>query len=183
MALQKLSLVIGGVASGKTEFAEALAIHTGRARVYLATAEGDDAHMRRKIDAHRANRGKSWATVEEPLEIAGALAGVDPEHIVLLDCATLWLANHLRAGRRVAVAAEAMLAALAASPVRVLVVTNELGQGLAPTEPEALAFRDTHGALNRALAAEASLVVSVTAGLPQVLKGALPQGFQAGTSR
>ncbi len=183
MALQKLSLVIGGAASGKTGFAESLVIHAGRARTYLATAEADDAFMRQRIDAHRASRGKSWTTVEEPLEIARALAAVDPEHIVLLDCATLWLANHLRAGGRAAGAAEALLGALAAAEARVLVVTNEIGQGPTPEDPEARAFRDASGALNQALAAEASLVVSVTAGLPQVLKGALPQGFQAGTSR
>ena len=183
MALQKLTLVIGGAASGKTGFAEALVIHAGRARVYLATAEADDPIMRQRIDAHRASRGKSWTTVEEPLEIARALAEVDPEHIVLLDCATLWLANHLRAGRPAGVAAETLLGALAAAAARVLVVTEEIGQGPAPSDSEERAFRDASGALNQALAAEASLVVAVTAGLPQVLKGALPQGFQAGTPR
>lgn len=173
-ALQKLTLVLGGAASGKSAFAENLVVLTGRPRVYIATAQAFDAEMAEKIAAHRAARGGGWRTVEAPQDIATALASVSPDEAVLLDCATLWLSNRLLADADLAETPAEMREALAACPAPVTVVSNEVGQGIVPEHAMGRAFRNAQGRLNQVLAAQADLVVQVIAGLPLVLKGRLP---------
>lgn len=175
MILPRLTLVLGGAASGKSARAEALvtaaAAAGGRRRVYLATAQAFDAEMQAKIDDHRAARGPGWHTVEAPHDIAPALAEAGDHDVVLLDCATMWLSNRLLAGDDLTGAQDGFLAALAACPAPVVVVSNEVGQGIVPDNALARAFRGAQGRLNQALAAQAGLVVAVMAGLPFVLKG------------
>lgn len=172
--LQKLTLVLGGAASGKSAFAEALTLASGRPCLYIATAEAHDAEMSGKIAAHRARRGDGWTTVEAPLDIGPALAAAPEASAVLLDCATLWLSNRLLAGHELGSAGAELCAALKACPAPVVVVSNEVGQGIVPEHAMGRAFRNAQGQVNQALAAEAGLVVQVIAGLPLVLKGALP---------
>lgn len=170
--LPDLSLVIGGAASGKSAFAESLVRSTGCAAHYVATMRrSDDPEMREKISHHEIARGRNWTTAEVPLEVAARVGGL-VEGVALVDCATLWLANALEAGR--GEEAPALADALARASVPVVVVTNELGSGLVPMDAGARAFRDAHGRMNRALAARAGLVVLVTAGIPLALKGTLP---------
>ncbi|WP_377508568.1 bifunctional adenosylcobinamide kinase/adenosylcobinamide-phosphate guanylyltransferase [Octadecabacter sp. R77987] len=171
--LPQLTLVLGGAASGKSAFAERLVAGTGRARVYLATAQVYDAEMADKVTAHQAQRGSNWHTIEEPFDIATPLAGVSADQIVLLDCATLWLSNALLADTPATDAVDDFMNALAACPAPVVVVSNEVGAGIVPDNALARAFRNAQGALNQAVAARADLVVNVIAGLPMVLKGQL----------
>ena len=170
-----LTLVIGGAASGKSALAERLVVATGRPRRYVATAEAWDDEMAARIAAHRARRD-GWTTVEAPHDLAGALAGAAAGEAVLVDCATLWLTNRMLAGADPAAEAAALAAALAACAAPVVVVTNEVGQGIVPDNALARAFRDAQGRLNQRLAAAAGRVVLVTAGLPLALKGGLPGG-------
>lgn len=172
--LPKLTLVLGGAASGKTAFAEGLVLDSGRAPVYLATAQAWDDEMRGKIARHRMSRGEGWLTHEEPLDMASALAAALPDQAVLLDCATLWLTNQILAERDVAAEQTALLAALDGCAAPVVVVSNEIGMSVVPENALARRFRQAQGELNQRIAAQASLVVTVMAGLPLVLKGALP---------
>lgn len=169
-----LSLILGGAASGKSLFAEALCTGHGGPRVYIATAQAFDAEMREKINRHKIQRGPDWHTVEAIVDVASALADCTADQIVLLDCATLWLTNVVLAEQDVTAAEDALLAALAACPAQVVIVSNEVGQGIVPESKLGRAFRNHQGRLNQKLAAQAGLVVNVIAGLPQVLKGALP---------
>lgn len=173
-SLPSLTLVVGGARSGKSAFAERLVSGSGRLRRYIATAEAWDDEMRDRISRHRADRGAGWTTVEAPLELAAALSAVRTDEAVLVDCATLWLTNHLLADHDLDAEGTRLIAALAVCPAPVVIVTNETGWGIVPENALARRFRDEQGRLNQRLAAEASLVVTVIAGLPMVLKGALP---------
>jgi adenosylcobinamide kinase/adenosylcobinamide-phosphate guanylyltransferase len=166
--------VLGGAASGKSAFAEALVSATGRNRLYIATAQAFDAEMTAKIAAHRAARGPGWRTVEAPLDPAPVLRAASAQEVVLLDCATLWLSNLILAEADLAAAETALIDALAACAAPVVVVSNEVGQGLVPDTALGRRFRAAQGALNQRLAARADLAVLVVAGLPLVLKGTLP---------
>lgn len=172
--LPAVSLVLGGAASGKSAFAEGLATGSGRKCVYVATAQAWDDEMREKVARHRRMRGEGWRNVEEPMEPGTVLAEAASDEVVLLDCATMWLSNHLLADSDIDAARERLFAALAGCAAPVVVVSNEVGMSVVPENALARRFRDAQGRLNQALAAQAGLVVNVVAGLPQVLKGTLP---------
>ncbi len=164
-------LILGGARSGKTRRALALAEEMPRP-VYLATAEGRDDEMRDRIARHRAERGPRWRTVEEPVELAAAIARqADAGTGLLVDCLTLWLSNLMEHGRDVAAETGALCAAAAAFPGRLILVSNEVGMGLVPETPLGRAFRDAQGRLNQAVAARVDAVEFVAAGLPLRLKG------------
>ncbi|QBX99625.1 bifunctional adenosylcobinamide kinase/adenosylcobinamide-phosphate guanylyltransferase [Rhodophyticola sp. CCM32] len=175
MPLPSLSLVIGGASSGKSAFAERLVRHSDLAKVYLATAQAFDADMQARIEAHRkARAGQGWRTVEAPLEVAPALATLETEEIALVDCATLWLSNVMLAGLDWADQADQLIEVMLQTEAPVVVVSNEVGQGIVPDTRLGRDFRDAQGRMNQHMAAKAGLVVQVTVGLPHVLKGALP---------
>lgn len=173
-SLPHLSMVIGGARSGKSRLAETLVTGMRLPRVYIATAEAWDAEMRARIAAHQADRGTDWTTINAPRNLCTALAAVPAGQVVLVDCATLWLSNHLLAEADLDAETDALLAALALCPSPVMVVTNEVGWSIVPENALARQFRDAQGRLNQRLAAAADLVVAVIAGLPMVLKGHLP---------
>lgn len=164
-------LVLGGARSGKSRHAQALAEATGLRRTYLATAEARDEEMAARIAQHQAERGAGWQTLEAPLDMPNALGTVADNDVVLVDCLTLWLTNVMLGDRDVEKEMEALVAALAAAPQPVILVSNEVGLGLVPETPLGRAFRDAQGRLNQRMAEEVAEVRFVAAGLPLVLKG------------
>lgn len=179
--LPGLTLVVGGARSGKSRLAERLVLGTGRRRHYIATAEAWDDEMRARIAAHQVARGADWVTHEAPREVGRVLATVPAGDVVLVDCASLWLTNVVLAGADVGQETQTLLAAVATCAAPVVVVSNEVGWGIVPDNALARAFRDHQGLLNQQLARQAGLVLGVMAGLPMVLKGALPPGFHQGS--
>lgn len=169
--VKKLSLILGGASSGKSAFAETLVVASDAPRVYIATAQAFDAEMQAKIKDHLAQRGPDWRTIETALGAADALHQVSEEEVVLLDCATMWLSNHLLAESDLAQETDALLAALSACRGRVVVVSNEVGLDVVPENKLARQFRDAQGKLNQVIAARADFVALIVAGLPMVLKG------------
>jgi adenosylcobinamide kinase/adenosylcobinamide-phosphate guanylyltransferase len=171
--------VIGGARSGKSRLAERLAALCPGPRTYLATAEASDPEMGARIARHKADRaGDGWRTVEVPHDLAGAIAAA--AGVVLVDCLTLWLANRMLAGADPGTEAEALVAALTAHPGPVICVSNEVGWSIVPDNALARAFRDEQGRLNQRVAEASGLVVAAMAGLPLVLNGRLPEGFDHG---
>jgi len=132
--------------------------------------------MQDRIDQHKTQRGPDWRTIEAPIDVVGALAKVTPQEAVLLDCATLWLSNQMLAEADLRIETDRLLQALAACTGDVVIVSNEVGQGIVPDNALARQFRDAQGRLNQLLAAQSDLAVLVCAGLPLVLKGSLPEG-------
>lgn len=96
MVRQNITLVIGGARSGKSRFGEQLALETGLEPTYIATSEIRDEEMRNRVDLHRQSRDARWKTLEEPLALAELISTQSTsERVVLVDCLTLWLSNHL----------------------------------------------------------------------------------------
>ncbi len=168
--MARVSLILGGARSGKSARALALA---AAPHVFIATAEALDREMLERIEQHKAERGESWGLVEEPLELADAIGANAAEGVTLVvDCLTLWLSNLIHRERDVGAATNALVAALADAPGHVVLVSNEVGMGLAPMTALGRDFRDAQGRLNQRIAGVADHVEFVAAGLPLVLKGA-----------
>lgn len=174
--LPRVTLILGGARSGKSRHAEqliesALAGELYESATYLATAEALDGEMKARIAEHRARRGPVWHTVEEPLDLVGALtANADPARPILVDCLTLWLGNLMGVGRDVDAETTALAARLQDFGGPVVLVSNEVGLGIVPDNELARSFRDHAGRLNRAVADIADRVLFVAAGLPLTLK-------------
>ena len=168
--MPRITLVLGGTRSGKSAFAETLVCEAARP-VYVATAEAGDAEMAERIRRHRRRRGEQWTTVEEPLRLVEVLRErATPGSAVLVDCLTLWLANHMAAASDVDAEARALVESLATLAGPVVLVSNEVGLGIVPDNPSARVFRDHAGRLHQAVAAIAQRVFWVVAGLPTLIK-------------
>jgi adenosylcobinamide kinase/adenosylcobinamide-phosphate guanylyltransferase len=169
-------LVLGGARSGKTGFAERLAMRNGHRPVYLATAAALDGEMRDRIRTHQAQRAGRFMTVEEPIDVSGAiLTAAKANDIILVDCLTLWITNLLGENMDVAQAVEELAATLSdLSAARVILVSNEVGLGIVPDNAMARSFRDLAGSAHQRLAEICDDVYFIVAGLPMTLKGDPP---------
>ena len=194
----RLILILGGARSGKSTFAERLATSSGRTAgsvAFIATATADDDEMRARIARHRASRPREWHTIEEPLDLAGAVRqGYKLADVLLLDCVTLWLGNMLtqESGQRESddkekeelritsnlfderplIQIEELLAVVqSAGPNKTLiVVTNEVGLGVVPAYALGRVYRDTLGYVNQRLAQAADRVYLMVAGMAVDIK-------------
>lgn len=164
-----LILVLGGARSGKSRHAEALLAAFPAPWTYIATAEAFDAEMAARIAEHRARRGVDWHTLDAPRDLPEVIRSA-PARPMLVDCLTLWLSNLMLAEADIALATDALLAALAASRAPVVLVSNEVGSGIVPATSLGRRFRDAQGVLNQRVAAAADAATLVVAGLPVRLK-------------
>ena len=173
--IPRITLVLGGARSGKSAYAEGLAMggaFAGGAARYLATAQAFDDEMTERVNLHKSRRGAGWTTFEEPLDLVGALQRIaQPEIPVLVDCLTLWTSNLLFAERDLEAEGDALAGCLRGLNGTVIFVANEVGLGIVPDNALARRFRDAAGRLNQKIAAAADRVVFVAAGLPMILKG------------
>jgi adenosyl cobinamide kinase/adenosyl cobinamide phosphate guanylyltransferase len=162
-----VTVLVGGARSGKSDLAVRLAGATGRPVTVVATAGAGDAEMAERIAHHRRHRPVGWTTVEEELDLVGAVERTGAAGTVVVDCITLWVANAVGAGwddAAVEAAAGRLAEVLGARPGPAVVVTNEVGGGIVPADPATRRFRDLHGRVNRILATAADEAVLVVAG-------------------
>ena len=168
------TLILGGARSGKSRYAERLAAQHKRV-LYLATATPGDDEMRTKITRHQADRPQGWQTAEEPLELPSIITAQGPLFdIILVDCLTFYASNLLLHHEQTPTEIEPHLAALIITlsnpPCPILLVSNEVGSGVVPEYPLGRRYRDLLGELNQRVAAIATDVILMVAGLPLVLK-------------
>ena len=190
-------LILGGQKSGKSRRAESLAQgwlaqSSDHRAVLLATAQPWDDEMHQRIARHQADRAErvpGMETVEEPLDLAGALCRHrNAQTLVVVDCLTLWLTNwtmprqandtEYEPNRPLARDWQAQLAlfleAIQCSPGPVVLVGNEIGLGVIPMGRAVRAFVDALGVLNQQVAQVCPRVTLMAAGLPLTLKEPRP---------
>ena len=175
---KSLTLVLGGIRSGKSSFAQRLAARGNRV-LFLATAEAGDSEMAARIQAHRDNRPQDWGTLEEPLELVAALSPVLHDYdIVVLECLTLWVSNLMlnvptSGAVKVDISSRAreLLRLYRNGPASWIIVSNEVGLGVIPSTRLGRHYADELGRVNQMVAAAADFVYFMAAGLPLKLKG------------
>lgn len=176
-------LVTGGARSGKSSFAERLAMHGSERGIYIATSHIYDEEMRERVRLHQQTRlssGYPWDTREEPYglcELLKQLAESGEEAVVLVDCLTLWLSNWLLQfeGEQDASAllmkqVDQLVNTVSDYRGQLILVTNEVGDGIVPEYPLGRSFRDLAGRMNQRLAEVCEQVFLVTVGIPVELK-------------
>ncbi|HLH60132.1 MAG TPA: bifunctional adenosylcobinamide kinase/adenosylcobinamide-phosphate guanylyltransferase [Ktedonobacteraceae bacterium] len=191
----RLILILGGARSGKSAFAERLAAGSGKTVAFIATATSGDDEMRERITRHRASRPQEWLTIEEPLDLAGALwQAYKLADVAILECVTLWLSNILlqqpgenghevqgNEEERITSSLfdeqsmqhiEELIATIqnAQAGKTLILVSNEVGLGIVPAYPLGRIYRDTLGYVNQRLARAADRVYLMVAGLAVDIK-------------
>lgn len=169
----KSAFVLGGARSGKSRFAENLAIDSGLERHYIATGRAWDDEMCARIAQHKHDRGTLWTTHEQPIALTDTLMRLDaPSRVVLVDCLTLWLTNlMMEEASDIAAESAALAALLPRLSASIILVSNEVGLGIVPDNKMAREFRDHAGRLHQMIAANVAEVYFVAAGLPLKMKG------------
>ncbi|MDR0311523.1 MAG: bifunctional adenosylcobinamide kinase/adenosylcobinamide-phosphate guanylyltransferase [Acidobacteriota bacterium] len=172
----KVILVTGGSRSGKSSWAQKTAESISPRRVFIATCPVIDDEMRERIRKHRQSRDeKNWHTIEEPLDIAGAIDSSHEFPAALVDCLTLWINNLMYRAEKentaitetdVAAECRRVIDAAKRHPGAVLFVTNEVGMGIIPENAQARLYRDLAGRCNQVIAEACDRVVLMISGLP-----------------
>ena len=175
-----LILVTGGTRSGKSAFAQQIAEAKAAPHCFIATCRITDDEMAQRVKKHQRERSEAiWTTVEEPIDLTGALSHHDGYSVYLIDCLTLWISNmmeHYHADQRkygetdIRRDIDTMLETILGRQATYIFVTNEVGMGIVPENPLARQYRDLVGFCNRLLAAKAQEVILVSCGLPLYLK-------------
>jgi adenosylcobinamide kinase/adenosylcobinamide-phosphate guanylyltransferase len=171
-----VTLVLGGVRSGKSRYAQSEAVRFGGV-TFIATARRSDAEMRRKIAAHRRQRPSGWKTVEAPAALDAIIRREGQKaQLLLVDCLTTYCGGLLSRRRTESARRrhlEAVVEAIRSTPASVFVVSNEVGSGIVPAFKSGRLFRDLLGEMNQQVARVADRVVLLVAGLPIAIKGSL----------
>jgi adenosylcobinamide kinase / adenosylcobinamide-phosphate guanylyltransferase len=171
----RLTLITGPARSGKTRLAVQWALNFPSPRTYIATAQGLDPEMAERIVRHQVERGTSFQTVEEPLNLSSQLEKIqDTCSIVVVDCLTLWVSNLLglseKEGQGIKGQTDELLAVLMSTKTPIILIGNEVGWGIVPENALARTFRDISGRLHQQIAQIADQVILMVAGIPLVVK-------------
>jgi adenosylcobinamide kinase/adenosylcobinamide-phosphate guanylyltransferase len=186
--VKNLTLITGAARSGKSRYAEKLAMEGNAPVVYVATMQRieNDEELERRISQHQARRPKAWTTIESPHQLEKTIHSIEPAvGCCIIDCLAVYISNMLvdpaschaaatapfEKEQAVSRSVEALLEAIGKQPgVRFLVVTNETGWGVVPSSELGRAFRDMLGTANQRFAEMAEEVWLTCVGLPMQLK-------------
>lgn len=176
----KITFVLGGARSGKSSHATKLAEKAGAKVAFVATGQGLDREMRKRIASHRRQRSSLWKTFEEPLNMCTAIKKMGSDFdVVLIDCLTLLVSNHLmkkHSEKTIALEVKKMLMQLNKIHSNAIIVSNEVGLGIVPANKLARDFRDIAGRVNQVVAEHADEVYFLVSGIPIKIKGDFRDG-------
>jgi len=186
------TLILGGVKSGKTRYAESIAKRSQLPVTVIATAEALDPEMQQRIAQHKADRPADWSVLEVPLQLSEALQTINAcsgttksnttnadktqsgiDQYVIVDCLTLWLTQHCRISSSPVYLSEQrhkLVDAVQCYRGDLVLVSNETNLGVTPMGELSRVFCDQTGLLHQSLAQCCDHVFLVVAGLPQQLK-------------
>lgn len=168
-----MTLLTGGSRSGKSRYALEIASLYSR-KAFIATAEPFDDEMRSRISHHREERGFDYVTIEEPIDLAGAIRSLPADtEVAVVDCLTVWIGNLMyRVGEDVESYPQIddLLRILESPPCDLVLVTNEVGMGIIPDNAMSRRYRDLAGSLNQRVASAADRVIVTISGIPLTLK-------------
>lgn len=177
-ALKTLTLITGGIKSGKSRYAlelarQSLAVND---KYFVASAEPLDEEMKARIANHQAERSSEFLTIEEPLHLAAALNQIPQEcGLVVVDCLTLWVNNLLfhfaDKPNQIEHEVAAFITTVSSKKSDMIFVTNEVGLGLIPDNPLSRRYVDQLGSLNQKMAKLCDEVVFMVSGIPNRIKG------------
>ena len=172
LKMTRILLITGGQRSGKSQYAEQLALSLSPNPIYVATARVFDEEFRQRVALHQARRGPQWTNIEEEKELARHIFS---QRVVLVDCLTLWATNFFfdlnESTEQTLLALREQLEALfAQEDVTYIFVTNELGLGGVSPNATQRRFTDRQGSLNQIVAHQADEVTLMVSGIPIRIK-------------
>jgi len=173
MRIKESIFVLGGCRSGKSRHALELAEKISDIRqIFIATCVPCDEEMKDRVRRHQQDRGKTWTTVDAPVELANAILEYGEKGLVILvDCLTLWISNLLMESENMDQRVDELTSAICRAQCPVILVSNEVGTGIVPGNALARQYRDAAGFANQRVAACVDKVIWMVAGIPVPIKG------------
>jgi adenosylcobinamide kinase/adenosylcobinamide-phosphate guanylyltransferase len=167
----KITFITGGARSGKSRYAQELALQRSQQPVYLATARVWDAEFMERIDRHRQERDSRWVNLEEEKQLSRLpLSG----KVVVIDCVTLWITNYFSDMHynveTCLTACQEEFDRLIQLDAELIIISNEIGMGLHADTEAGRRFTDLHGWVNQYIAARANQVIFMVSGIPLTVK-------------
>lgn len=166
----KITFILGGARSGKSQFAIKLARKKAKKVAFIATCQPKDLEMKKRIALHRKIRPTIWQTFEEPQDLTLLLKEIGSKfELIIIDCLTLWISNLLLKGVKASAIENKInkiMVALKAAKSQSIIVSNEVGLGIVPENRLARDFRDIAGRINQIVADKSSEVFFMVSGIP-----------------
>lgn len=177
--MKKFIFILGGARSGKSSYAVELAKSFGGKVAFIATANPLDKEMKKKIKLHKLSRPKNWKTVEESRNIISALSQLESKYeIILIDCLGLLISNLMADGlkdREIEKVIKSTISNITKLNSIIILVSNEVGNGIVPENPLARRFRDLLGLTNQMIAKKADEVIFLQSGIPITIKKSIQE--------
>lgn len=174
MSRVRTHFILGGAKSGKTKFAEDLALasteNSKQIPIYVATAQALDAEMEKKIFRHKKDRGNRFFTKECPVDLSHVILSASAEDVLLIDCLTLFVSNLICSQHYDETKISGFLDSIKHSQAQLIIVSNETSLGIIPDNKLAREFRDITGQLNQNVAKLADKVTMMIAGISIPIK-------------
>ena len=171
--MRKIRLIVGGVRSGKSNYAVELAKESNKKVYFLATCSPLDIEMEKRIENHKKNRPHNWVTIEENINIIDRLKSIQEDNLIIVDCLGLWISNMLMkefSEDRIKEEIDNLIVTLNNVNFEIIFVSNEVGMGVVPESYLGRVFRDLLGLLNQKIAKIADEVIFMHVGIPVKIK-------------